>query len=233
MVVSKSPVSGVAASIARQGPAGCTWEGRPTWHHCHASRRGAAAAEDKRTCARSSRPASSAPRSSGTTSSSTGPPPRSSSATCSSRAPSPLIGTLSAFGTFAVGFAARPLGGVVFGHFGDRVGRKAMLVTSLLIMGLATFLIGCLPTHASIGIAGPDPARGAALRAGHRRRRRVGWRGADVRRARAEGQARLLRRVPADGRAGRPAALDGRFPDGRRTPPPRTSSWPGAGASRS
>ena len=68
---------------------------------------------------------------------------------------SPLIGTLSAFGTFAVGFAARPLGGVVFGHFGDRVGRKAMLVTSLLIMGLATFLIGCLPTHASIGIAAP------------------------------------------------------------------------------
>jgi len=68
---------------------------------------------------------------------------------------SPLIGTLSAFGTFAVGFAARPLGGVVFGHFGDRVGRKAMLVTSLLIMGLATFLIGCLPTHASIGILAP------------------------------------------------------------------------------
>jgi MHS family shikimate/dehydroshikimate transporter-like MFS transporter len=68
---------------------------------------------------------------------------------------SPLIGTLSAFGTFAVGFAARPLGGVVFGHFGDRVGRKAMLVTSLLIMGLATFLIGCLPTHASIGVAAP------------------------------------------------------------------------------
>ncbi len=68
---------------------------------------------------------------------------------------SPLIGTLSAFGTFAVGFAARPLGGVIFGHFGDRIGRKAMLVTSLLIMGLATFLIGCLPTHASIGVAAP------------------------------------------------------------------------------
>ena len=68
---------------------------------------------------------------------------------------SPLIGTLSAFGTFAVGFAARPLGGIVFGHFGDRIGRKAMLVTSLMIMGVATFLIGCLPTHASIGIAAP------------------------------------------------------------------------------
>jgi MFS transporter, MHS family, shikimate and dehydroshikimate transport protein len=68
---------------------------------------------------------------------------------------SPLIGTLSAFGTFAVGFAARPLGGVIFGHFGDRIGRKTMLVLSLMIMGFATFLIGCLPTHASIGIAAP------------------------------------------------------------------------------
>jgi MFS transporter, MHS family, shikimate and dehydroshikimate transport protein len=68
---------------------------------------------------------------------------------------SPLIGTLSAFGTFAVGFAARPIGGIVFGHYGDRIGRKAMLVTSLLIMGVATFLIGCMPTHASIGILAP------------------------------------------------------------------------------
>jgi MHS family shikimate/dehydroshikimate transporter-like MFS transporter len=68
---------------------------------------------------------------------------------------SPLIGTLSAFGTFAVGFAARPLGGVIFGHFGDRIGRKTMLVLSLMIMGLATFLIGCMPTHASIGIMAP------------------------------------------------------------------------------
>ena len=68
---------------------------------------------------------------------------------------SPLMGTLAAFGTFAAGFAARPLGGIVFGHFGDRIGRKAMLVTSLLIMGVATFLIGCLPTHASIGVLAP------------------------------------------------------------------------------
>src|SRR3954463_12965335 len=68
---------------------------------------------------------------------------------------SPLIGTPSALGTFAVGFCARPLGGLVFGHFGDRIGRKTMLVTSLLIMGLATFLIGCLPTHATIGIWAP------------------------------------------------------------------------------
>jgi MHS family shikimate/dehydroshikimate transporter-like MFS transporter len=67
----------------------------------------------------------------------------------------PIIGTLAALGTYAVGFAARPLGGIVFGHFGDRIGRKSMLVLSLLIMGLATFLIGCLPTHATIGVAAP------------------------------------------------------------------------------
>src|SRR3954447_23069232 len=67
----------------------------------------------------------------------------------------PLIGTLLALSTYAVGFAARPIGGVVFGHFGDRIGRKSMLVLSLLIMGIATFLIGCLPTYSSIGILAP------------------------------------------------------------------------------
>jgi metabolite-proton symporter len=67
----------------------------------------------------------------------------------------PLVGTLLAFSTYAVGFAARPLGGVVFGHYGDRIGRKSMLVLSLLIMGVATFLIGVLPTYASIGIMAP------------------------------------------------------------------------------
>jgi metabolite-proton symporter len=63
----------------------------------------------------------------------------------------PLAGTLAAFGTYAVGFAARPFGGMVFGHFGDRVGRKSMLVLTLVIMGVATFLIGLLPTYAQIG----------------------------------------------------------------------------------
>ena len=67
----------------------------------------------------------------------------------------PVIGTLAALATYAVGFAARPLGGIVFGHFGDRVGRKSMLVLSLMIMGVATFLIGCLPTHATIGVLAP------------------------------------------------------------------------------
>ena len=67
----------------------------------------------------------------------------------------PLRGTLLAFATFAVGFAARPLGGIVFGHYGDRVGRKAMLIFSLLVMGVATFLIGLLPGYAAIGITAP------------------------------------------------------------------------------
>jgi MFS transporter, MHS family, shikimate and dehydroshikimate transport protein len=66
-----------------------------------------------------------------------------------------LAGTLSAYGTFAVGFVARPLGGAVFGHYGDRVGRKTMLVWSLLLMGIATALIGMLPTYASIGVWAP------------------------------------------------------------------------------
>jgi len=67
----------------------------------------------------------------------------------------PVNSTLLAFGTYAVGFAARPLGGVVFGHFGDRVGRKRMLVMSLMLMGVATFAIGLLPTYAAIGVAAP------------------------------------------------------------------------------
>ena len=118
---------------------------------------------------------------------------------------SPTVGTLAAFATFGVGFAARPLGGIIFGHFGDRAGRKSMLVISLLIMGLATAAIGLLPTYASIGIAAPILLVVLRLRPGHRRRRRVGRRGPDGRRARAQGQARPLRQLPADGRPGRPA----------------------------
>ncbi|MGZ6740852.1 MAG: MFS transporter [Nocardioides sp.] len=64
-------------------------------------------------------------------------------------------GTLYAFMTYALGFVARPIGGVVFGHFGDRVGRKKMLVASLLMMGAGTFAIGLLPTYAAIGVAAP------------------------------------------------------------------------------
>ncbi|WP_192215899.1 MFS transporter [Methylobacterium bullatum] len=67
----------------------------------------------------------------------------------------PVVGTIAAFGSYAVGFLARPLGGIVFGHFGDKIGRKAMLSLTIMIMGLGTFLIGCLPTYAQIGVWAP------------------------------------------------------------------------------
>ena len=67
----------------------------------------------------------------------------------------PMVLLIISFSTFAVGFIARPLGGVVFGHFGDQVGRKRTLVIALMMMGVATTLIGLLPTYQSIGIAAP------------------------------------------------------------------------------
>lgn len=68
---------------------------------------------------------------------------------------SPAMGTLAAFATFAVGFIARPLGGVVFGHFGDKFGRKNTVITTLLLMGLATVGVGLLPTYEQIGFMAP------------------------------------------------------------------------------
>src|SRR5689334_13572625 len=67
----------------------------------------------------------------------------------------PLTGTLAAFTTFAAGFVTRPIGGVLFGHLGDRLGRKPMLVVTMMIMGLSTFAMGLLPTYDSIGVAAP------------------------------------------------------------------------------
>ncbi|WP_415856370.1 MFS transporter [Sinomonas sp. G460-2] len=67
----------------------------------------------------------------------------------------PVTGTLASFATLGVGFAARPLGGIIGGHLGDRLGRKPVLVTSLIIMGLATFAIGLLPTYAAAGLLAP------------------------------------------------------------------------------
>jgi len=65
---------------------------------------------------------------------------------------SPLAALLASYTTLWVGFAARPVGGIVFGHFGDRIGRKTMLILTLIIMGVATFLVGCLPTYRGTGI---------------------------------------------------------------------------------
>ena len=66
----------------------------------------------------------------------------------------PTSGILIAFGTNFVGFAARPVGAAIFGHYGDRIGRKATLVMTLLLMGIGTFLVGLVPPYASIGIMG-------------------------------------------------------------------------------
>jgi MFS family permease len=68
---------------------------------------------------------------------------------------SSMGGTLASFATFGVAYFARPIGGVVFGHFGDRVGRKSMLMITLSLMGGATFLIGLLPTFEQVGVLGP------------------------------------------------------------------------------
>lgn len=67
----------------------------------------------------------------------------------------PLVGTLLAFATFSAAFVARPLGGIIFGHFGDRIGRKSMLIITLTLMGLTTLAIGLLPTYQTIGMAAP------------------------------------------------------------------------------
>src|SRR3712207_2426140 len=67
----------------------------------------------------------------------------------------PLVGTVASFGTLATGYIARPLGGIVFGHFGDRIGRKKMLIISMVLMGVGSTLIGLLPTYAQIGVWAP------------------------------------------------------------------------------
>src|SRR5262249_39484033 len=67
----------------------------------------------------------------------------------------PMTGAVASYGTYAVGFVARPFGGIVCGHFGDRIGRKSMLIFTLLLMGVATALIGLLPTYNQIGVWAP------------------------------------------------------------------------------
>src|SRR5216110_2991275 len=66
----------------------------------------------------------------------------------------PLVGTLQAFAIYAVGFAARPVGAAIFGHYGDRIGRKSTLIATLMLMGIATFLVALVPTYTTIGVWG-------------------------------------------------------------------------------
>src|SRR5438105_7371362 len=86
----------------------------------------------------------------------------------------PLVGTLQAFGIYAVGFVSRPLGAAFFGHYGDRIGRKVTLIATLLITGLATFAVGFVPGYASIGILGAIILTGiACCRLGRNSARRL------------------------------------------------------------
>jgi len=68
-----------------------------------------------------------------------------------------LTGTLAAFGTYFIDFASRPIGAAIFGHYGDRIGRKGTLIATLLLMGIATFLIAFVPTYEQIGIWAQSP----------------------------------------------------------------------------
>ncbi len=79
----------------------------------------------------------------------------------------PVAGTLAALATYSVGFVARPVGGAIFGHFGDRVGRKVTLMITMVIMALGTFAVGCLPTYQQIGVLGPDSSGDLAVPPGH------------------------------------------------------------------
>ncbi len=144
----------------------------------------------------------------------------------------PLTGTLLAFASFAIGFVARPLGGLVFGHFGDRVGRKKLLVVSLLMMGGATVAMGLLPTYAGIGVAAPllltllRLVQGFAL-GGE-------WGGA-VLIVSEHGDERRRGFWASWPQAGAPAGTCWPRQCSRYWPrcSPRPTSWPGAGASRS
>ncbi len=109
-------------------------------------------------------------------------------------------GFIFALAAFAAGFAVRPFGAVLFGRIGDLVGRKYTFLVTMGIMGLSTFLVGLLPSYASVGVAAPIAAGGAAVAAGAGARRGI-WRGGDLcRRARAGREARALHELHPDHR---------------------------------
>ncbi len=151
----------------------------------------------------------------------------------------PLAGTLAALGSYAVGFVARPLGAALFGHFGDRLGRKSMLVLTLFIMGLSTFCIGLLPTYATHRNFRADPSDTVAHHPGHRAWWRMGRRLADGSGACAGGQTRLVYQLRADrisdrAGAGNPGVLAGdqivrRRPPGLWLAHPVPAQHPAAG----
>ncbi len=106
---------------------------------------------------------------------------------------SPTAGTLASFATYAAGFGARPVGAVIAGHLGDRVGRKAVLVGALLLMGVATAVIGALPTYSEAGVL--EPAALATLRGPQGLAAGAGW-GGGVRAGRCPGHNLCPRAAP-------------------------------------
>lgn len=116
---------------------------------------------------------------------------------------SELDGILAAFLTYAVGFIARPLGGIVFGQIGDRLGRKHTLQLTIVLVGVATFLMGCLPGFDSIGYWAPAAPHRPALHPGLRRWWRVGRRRAARRRAQPQQVPRFLVQLASGRGSGR------------------------------
>ena len=115
----------------------------------------------------------------------------------------PTVALLASLLTFAIAFIARPLGSLVFGHFGDRMGRKTTLVVSLLTMGIATFLIGCLPTYDQWGVVAVAVLCLCRFVQGHRSGRRMVRSCSGRHRERSGRQARTLRLLPGVGRPDR------------------------------
>ena len=144
----------------------------------------------------------------------------------------PLVGTLLAFTTYSVGFVARPFGGVIFGHFGDRLGRKKMLYITLLFMGLSSTIVGLLPTYDADRDMGRGPADLDARVPRHRPRWRMGWGGGDGGRTCSGGPPGLVGFFSTDRPGGRRHVVDLSDVVGRPCFP-QLSSSPGAGACRS
>ena len=144
----------------------------------------------------------------------------------------PASATLASLATFAIAFFARPIGSALFGHFGDRIGRKTTLVAALLTMGISTVVDRPAADLRSDRRRRAAAARAVPFRPGPGARRRVGRRGAARDRERAAGQARLVRHVPAARRADRVLLFRLRLPAALRSGSPTSSSSPSAGASR-
>ena len=127
----------------------------------------------------------------------------------------PATGTLLAVATFGVGYAARPVGAFILGHVGDRFGRKKVLVFTLLLMGVATFLVGCLPTYDQVGVLAPVLLVVLRLLQGLSAAGEQAGRELDDARARAAAPARVLHELHPQRHAGRADPRHGGVPAGR------------------